>query len=288
MGDVPGNGMLAPVAIGGVGGSGTRVVAELVRNLGIHTGTDLNDASDTLWFTLLFKRLEAPGCPDGAFDALVHALVSALAQGAPLDAASGALVRSLASPDRPQHPADWLQLRAASLLAAAAGPAHGRRWGWKEPNTHVVIERLWQRLPELRYIHVVRDGLQMATSRNQNQLRLWGPQALGEDGPATPRRSLAYWCHVHRRMQRLLALNPQRMLWLDYDRLCADPRAVAPGLARFLGHTVDEILAALPPIRPPSAREIDADDGFDPADLVYARSLRQPVHDPPATRPAAA
>ena len=45
-------GMTAPVAIGGVGGSGTRLVAQLLSGAGIHMGDDLNGSSDTLWFTL--------------------------------------------------------------------------------------------------------------------------------------------------------------------------------------------------------------------------------------------
>src|SRR6266550_6138718 len=47
-----------PVAIGGVGGSGTRLVAEILRHLGYYMGRDLNEASDNLWFTLLFRRTE--------------------------------------------------------------------------------------------------------------------------------------------------------------------------------------------------------------------------------------
>src|SRR5581483_5848515 len=46
----------APVAIGGLGGSGTRVVARLLQDLGFYLGADLNDYEDNLWFTLLMKR----------------------------------------------------------------------------------------------------------------------------------------------------------------------------------------------------------------------------------------
>ena len=46
----------SPVIIGGVGGSGTRVVAEILDNLGFYIGNDLNPAKDNLWFLLLFKR----------------------------------------------------------------------------------------------------------------------------------------------------------------------------------------------------------------------------------------
>lgn len=48
--------IMGPVVIGGVGGSGTRVVAELLENLGFYIGSDLNTASDNLTYTLLFKR----------------------------------------------------------------------------------------------------------------------------------------------------------------------------------------------------------------------------------------
>ena len=45
-----------PIAVGGVGGSGTRVIAEILIQLGFYLGKDLNASRDNLWFTLLFKR----------------------------------------------------------------------------------------------------------------------------------------------------------------------------------------------------------------------------------------
>mgnify|MGYP004007565703 CR=1 FL=1 len=48
----------SPVAIGGIGGSGTRLIASVLRDIGFFLGADLNEASDNLWFTLLFKRME--------------------------------------------------------------------------------------------------------------------------------------------------------------------------------------------------------------------------------------
>ncbi len=49
-------GQNGPVVIGGVGGSGTRVVAAILSTLGFHLGNDLNESMDNLWTTLLFKR----------------------------------------------------------------------------------------------------------------------------------------------------------------------------------------------------------------------------------------
>lgn len=266
---------MPPIAIGGVGGSGTRLIAEMVRTLGVHLGNDLNRASDTLWFTLLFKRYEILDCGDREFNRLVRILVCGLRGGPPLDPSAEALIRELSRSDRPQHRSNWLQERCESLLASTRQPRPGQRWGWKEPNTHVVIERLWQCIPELRYIHVVRNGLDMAFSSNQNQLRLWGCRMLGEDGPASPQRALAYWCRVHRRMQALMADNPTRMHWLDYDALCRYPQQGAAELCRFLGYDSAPLISFLDGVRQPAEprHTRHSIDNFADADLAYVRSL---------------
>ncbi|HWK73037.1 MAG TPA: sulfotransferase [Povalibacter sp.] len=279
-----------PVAIGGVGGSGTRLVAQLLREAGVHIGGDLNQANDLLWFTLLFKREEILDCDDAEFDLLTQALVSGLRGGQPLDRATCALLQDLSARGRAQHPASWLRSRAVSLRDAARQPRFHGNWGWKEPNTHVVIERLWQRLPTLRYIHVVRHGLDMAYSSNQNQLHLWGPSVLGTGGEATPARSLAYWCKVHKRMQGLLAKNPDRMYWLDYDALCRDPEAELSALYRFLDYSSRPTGAQCDMIQPPRSRwvELDGTDAFDPADIAFVHSLGYDTTAPAGTEPAIA
>jgi hypothetical protein len=264
---------LPPVAVGGIGGSGTRIVARLLQTAGVHLGDDLNGSVDTLWFTLLFKRFEVLECDDNQFDQLVQALCAGLRRGAPLFPALESLLLDLSRDDRPNHPAAWLRDRALSLRAASVLPAREGRWGWKEPNTHIVIERLWQRLPDLRYVHVVRNGMDMAFSSNQNQLQLWGPRVLGESGPVTPARSLAYWCRVHQHIRRLLESNPSRMYWLDYDALCRSPRTEAAKLCDFLELSIDAMVPLLGEVHEP-ARRTPADIGmFAPTDLDYVRSL---------------
>ena len=42
----------APVVIGGIGGSGTRVVAQLLQCCDLNMGTDLNESLDDLSFTV--------------------------------------------------------------------------------------------------------------------------------------------------------------------------------------------------------------------------------------------
>ena len=278
-----------PVAIGGVGGSGTRLVAQLLQGLDVHIGGDLNQANDLLWFTLLFKRQEILGCDDAEFDLLTRALVSGLRGGEALDRETCAVLQALSAQDRAQHPASWLKERATSLRDAAGRPRFHGSWGWKEPNTHVVIERLWQRLPTLRYIHVVRHGLDMAYSGNQNQLHLWGPVVLEAGGPASPARSLAYWCRVHRYMQQLLARNQDRMYWLDYDALCRNPHAELSAMYRFLGYCSGPSEEQCNLIQPPRPKWVGMDDmdTFDATDMAFVRSLGYDMPVPASLEPDA-
>lgn len=269
-----------PVAIGGVGGSGTRLVAEWLKSLGVFIGSDLNVSNDTLWFTLLFKHAGILHCGDDTFLSLTRALVSGLKGGDPLPPDTLALLARLAARDRPRNETrSWLQDRLRSLVAAAARPAHGWRWGWKEPNTHMVIERLWRVVPDLRYVHVVRHGLDMALSANQAQVLLWGPVVLGQDAAPSPARSLAYWCRVQQRMQGLLGGNPQRMFWLDYDALCRNPKAVIPGLLAFLGIETDKADALARDVRASGAprHAAHALSIFSAQDVEYVRSLGYPI-----------
>lgn len=263
------------VVIGGIGGSGTRIVAEIARALGIHTGSDLNSATDTLWFTLLFKHDRVLDVGDEAFEQLARMLEAGLRGGRPLGQDAASMLRSLVETDRPQHPATWLSKRAQSLALAASEPARPGRWGWKEPNTHLVIERLWRVWPKLKYIHVVRHGLDMAYSSNQNQLRLWGARVLGTDRPPSPARSLAYWCQVHRRIQRLSTERPEQLYWLDYDALCRSPEDEAKRLSEFIEGDFNQAQALLEQIRAPGTpRHAGAPlDEFDPEHVEYVRSL---------------
>ena len=265
---------LPPIAVGGVGGSGTRLVSQLLRDAGIFMGDDLNEAGDNLWFTLLFKHDAILEASDERFDRLLESFLSAMTGGEPLPLESIAIIDSLAGEDRAQHGSGWLMQRRETLLAAAASRSSHRRWGWKEPNTHVVIERVWERLPDLRYIHVVRHGLDMAYSRNQNQLCLWGKHALGRECAITPANSLAYWCRIQKRMETLLSGNRHRMHWLDYDELCANPDPALDELAEFLSIERNEFPSLSTRIsRPPHRHHGWRADGFSASDIEYVRSL---------------
>jgi Sulfotransferase family len=271
-------GTCAPVAIGGIGGSGTRVVAAVAAGVGLALGDDLNGALDNLAFTLLFKRPEILTAPDHELAALVGVFVKAMRGLGPLTRVERELVARAVGAPRPMHPVPWLRERVRRLEAAASLCRQPERWGWKEPNTHVVLDRLRAALPSLRYVHVARHGLDMAYSANQNQLRLWGPLLLGRPVEVTPASALEYWCAVHRRVLALAADMGDDFLLVSYDDLCREPREQVARLLDFLGVAVSapklERLAGIV-VRPRSIGRHAAHGlaTFNPADLAYVERL---------------
>jgi hypothetical protein len=267
-----------PIAVGGIGGSGTRVVARILMEAGYYIGGDLNTANDNLWFSLLFRRDGIVNEAEADFTRLASLFQRAMEGGAGISRAELDLIDGLAATSRPDLPPAWLQRRAESLTEAIRRPWRDTPWAWKEPNTHMVIDRLLQAMPGLHYVHVIRNGLDMAYSSNQNQLRLWGTDIL--DGPwrATPGYALRFWHHANRRVIERLAGFPGRFLLLDFDRLCLDPRGQLAGLVAFMGVDADEgKLAALGSLLkvPASIGRFKAHPASDffPEDVAYVREL---------------
>ena len=133
-----------PLVIGATGGSGTRVVARIARHAGYNLGRNLNSAEDALEFYSFH-------------DKWINRFVSSERRGATL----------------PKSETEKMEAEFHSALdrhypAALRGE---KLWGWKAPRSIYLLPFLEAKLPALKFIHVLRDGRDMALSPNQNQLR---------------------------------------------------------------------------------------------------------------------
>jgi hypothetical protein len=226
------------VIIGGLGGSGTRVAAALVQHWAIHLGSDLNEQLDNLTYTLIFKRREILDLAEGRISQDLQMLSDLVRECRKMSADEFRYLTELAREDRPQHQAEWLQARVMHLRAREASPDFGaiqhRAWGWKEPNSHVLLPHFRTAFPAARYIHVMRNGLDMAFSGNKNQLFYWGDSLLGNTGEASANRQLKYWCVVQKRAIEIGAEMADRFYLLNYDQLCAAPENEIAKLITFM------------------------------------------------------
>lgn len=247
-------------------------------DIGYFMGGDLNESLDNLWFTLLFKRPKIFTVPDDEFTKLVRIFRERMTGKKTIDPSSAEIIESLALEDRlPEFPLQWAQNRATSLVNGIGADA-GQNWGWKEPNTHFFIARLRRILPGLKYIHVMRNGLDMAHSKNQNQLRLWGPVLMGQDVEITPGSSLKFWRLVN---ERALAVGNDMggdFLLIKYERFCAEPIYELHRLLEFLGDSVPpgDYSRLLDRVAPPlSINRFKSHkmDLFDSSDVAFVAAL---------------
>jgi hypothetical protein len=235
--------------IGALGGSGTRVAAEALIDSGAHLGAEFNRARDNLIFTALFKR---PRWFAGAGDAQIHRQLDTFVRYmhgrryGPGDYAR--MARSVVDHD----PALDVRGSARRILravthrpgaAAAAAPV----WGWKEPNSHVFLPQLIDHFPGLRYVYMVRHGLDMAYTRNKTQLHVWGPRfgiAVPEgDARAEASAQLDFWIAMTRRAIDLGERLGERFALMRYEDLCREPERELRRLFDLAG--VDAEAAAL-------------------------------------------
>ena len=221
-------------SIGGLGGSGTRLIAQVTREFGCEIGRDLNHANDNLWFTLLFKRLSILQASAQEIDRLWKIFVKGMTRGACFDRSEINVLNELSKEDRPGHDVEWLRERVDSLLKVEPISDRSLSWAWKEPNTHVVIDQLFAIEPKLKYIHVVRNGLDMAYSNNQNQAMLWGEAYTHKAFELTPKYSLMFWRAVQTKMEFVSKVMKSNFLFLSFDELCSNSKQESKRLLEFL------------------------------------------------------
>jgi hypothetical protein len=222
-----------PVVLLGRGGSGTRLLAELALGTGVFLGNELNVSRDSVeWVDVIY--------------ALALAATAADADG----------VR----PDGDACARDRLR-RCAARVLAAAGLEPSALWGWKLPETMLIVPDVVGAFPRGRFVHLVRHPLTSALRRTHITSRLDNPIGAAvlatayRDAGLDPAGMAADDAYVHnavswnfqvRRVLDALACLPPgaRALQLRYEDLCAAPLAARERLARFLNQTSPATAAA--------------------------------------------
>ena len=136
----------APVVIGATGGSGTRALRKVLEIGGVFMGDAVNVTGDAMAFEPLYDQyinavLTETGGLDYRADTLSTALRRALVEG----------------------------LRAAANRHLSGSWTVGAPWGWKTPRAMYLLPMIAEVFPQFQFIHMIRDGRDMATAGNQLQ-----------------------------------------------------------------------------------------------------------------------
>jgi hypothetical protein len=120
-------------------------------------------------------------------------------------------------------------------------------WGWKEPNTIVLLAELVEAFPGMRFLHVYREPERIARGNKDTTRAMvvnWSEQlGLEPPGPGEDpfARTLRFCELASERTERIGRERlGERYFKLDVDRLCAQPAQEIDALLAFLGVQPDE------------------------------------------------
>jgi hypothetical protein len=285
------------IVVGGVGGSGTRLIAMILISLGLNMGNDINESLDNLTYTLFFKRKDILTIPDEEFEKLLKLFETSFKSKSYTNDELK-YIFSLTKIYRPRHPKEWLVERAKNIInkgnstnkymeiyqdkiknISTNKKLYLDGYGFKEPNSHIILEKLIRQYSKMKYIHVMRNGLDMAFSDNQNQVKFWGWMYLSKsDFTNINYASLKYWVIIHKKIIEIgEKLGPERFLLINFDKMCAKPNKWLKKLCKFLNISTKCRIGLKYLIDPPSDsigkfRKHDISI-FDPEDIAYVKKL---------------
>jgi hypothetical protein len=239
----------SPIVIGGLGGSGTRVVASLLNELDFYIGNYLNEQKDNLWFTFLLRRPRAfHSFKDRKITDTLALFDSIMQNSLPKNYKTKIKLYSIAaeyilnnyagSQQRFSFPMGCVR----SILTNKHEP-EPKKWSLKEPNSHLFIEQLQNYYPGMKYILVIRHPLDMAFGNNFLQLYNWG-HMFQLPRPSDKNKNelmLKYYDIANSRAielgQRLLGTN---FTVIKLEELCEDKQNKINELLRFLNINATE------------------------------------------------
>ena len=224
-----------PIIIGGIGGSGTRIIAEALIDLGVFMGNDLNTSNDNLLFTYLYKHKNINSIADDHFSQISQLFFNDMTNIQKLNPDHLKIIQNIFPSSL--NLTTWTKNRIKTHYQKIS---KSTKWGWKEPNTHIMIKRLTKYFTNYKYIHVVRNGLDMAISSNQNQLSFWGKEILNSDITEDPYFSLKYWIKTHQNILKFSEENPNNVLIIKFEDFCVNTRVELLKLCEFLNIDYNE------------------------------------------------
>jgi len=199
-----------PIIISGVGGSGTRIVAELIKQMGIFIGSDLNHANDNMQIARSFPQFR---------DRIQNNILTTPSE-------LQIFISSTLDAFEKQMYQDFSQQTLQT-----------KGWGWKIPGNFFILDYLVEYFGQFKYIHTIRHGVDMAYSHNQNQLHNWG-NFYGVDVNNLPvaKASLQYWIRANIQILEKInqLFNKKNVLLLNFDHLCLYPEENIQILIDFL------------------------------------------------------
>jgi hypothetical protein len=235
------------IAIGALGGSGTRVVAEIISQLGVYIGDDLNNSVDNLLYTRLFKNINWYKNATPKERDKRHLIFEKCMTGKKLSF-NEKVELFKASKSNIHVKSSNKYYKNIFLGEQKLNKNDNEHWGWKEPNCHIYMEDIHRVFKNIKYIYVIRHGLDMAYSKNIQQLENWGflynlelKESDGKGEIAV--KQLEYWIKSSEKaIQTGNDLFKENFYILNHQNLSLNPSEEIDKLVNFLGVSTTETI----------------------------------------------
>ncbi len=197
-----------PLVIGATGGSGTSIVTRICQQAGFYMGYNFNkflDAQDFLYF----------------YDKWVHTMLSSKRS-------------ALTDEKNKEMFHDFL---ACIQKHKRVLPNHTIPWGWKNVRSMYLVPFFHALYPGMKFIHIVRDGRDVAFIREPKQLLYYTRSFFDEhyDSLLIPYRLMLLWKATNLTIASYGETNmPGNYLRIRYEDLCENPFGIIKRLLRFL------------------------------------------------------
>ena len=206
-----------PVVATGRGGSGTRLLSLALQEHGVFLGQHLNESKDSIEWVDRIHPLAIKKLTDG------------LAQ----------------DTDWPQH-----LIQFANYVLTEGNWQAGQSWGWKLPETMLVIPEIAHAFSDAKIVHLIRHPLDTCLRRTHVTSRMnssigrvtllaayqWLNWNRDPDTDDDYLRNAASWVfQVDRVVQFRKTLGNERYVEIKYEDLCTNPQTVSDQIAAFLG-----------------------------------------------------
>ena len=270
------------IAIGALGGSGTRVIAKLFQELGYFIGDELNQALDNLTYTVLFKDKDL-----FSNKKLLKKRMIVFDKYMSNEKLFGddICIYNKSKGNR------FLSLNRRNLMKFKfrfrnlAKRELKHEYAFKEPNSIHFLEEYLNAFPNSKYVYVMRHGLDMAFSSNKEQLanfgNLYGLEnnvgKSNDNSEIANKLQLNYWILITKKVHQLKEKYKGRIHIINHSSLCENQFLEINKLINFLNLNVSESeinrLSTIPNMPSSSGRYLREDLGkFDKDQILYVKS----------------
>ena len=235
----------SPIIIGGNGGSGTRVVAEILLRSGVFLGHDLNCSNDNLLFTYLFKHpkdfadnFHAKTCPEKQSLLKLHEKL--FYQRFPHPREWITFLNAGFKHAKNRYDWKWVRQRWFNLVKPQPDCHNTFFWGWKEPQSIFFLNDINNFYPNSKFILVIRNGLDMVYNKNTQQMKYWCKSFKLEPQDLSVKNKFEFWYRSNQQTINLASkLFSSNFMVVKLEDLCLYKNRTIKEILNFIGFKDD-------------------------------------------------